>query len=129
MSGRKNVLLILALSPGSALACGNGSALDPALFFLIVALSLIVVPAFLVPFAGLMALRPKLCETHSAAFLGYAIAGVMLVVTGIVWDLPTGPTISLLVFAVLAIIAPSVYYFWVAYRWADKWSKAEEGPQ
>lgn len=118
MSRRIFVLQILVLSPTSAFACCPEGEIDPVAFIVIVALCVLMAPAFLIPFAGILALRPELSTNRLAVFAAYMIFGITVVVAGLLWDLPSGPAILLLVLAVVAITAPSVYYFVVAYRTA-----------
>ena len=122
MRFRYYVLLILLLNPASALAARAPNS-DVVTLLMLVSLCVLLTPAFLVPFAGVLTLQPELSKTRPVVFAAYAIFGTALFLASILSPVTTLPATSLLALAVLTITAPSFYYFFVAYRTARERSE------
>lgn len=113
---RRVILLFTAITflPVCANACGGGT--DIVGLSVLVALTLLSVPAFIIPAAGILSLPLQFRGFFGAAFLAYAVILVAVVVLEIRLrpnDVITA--INVLVFAAM-LIAPSVHYGVAAYR-------------
>lgn len=124
MSKRVSILSFLFLYPGSAVACSGGGGMGIVAFFVVLLISILLLPTFLIPVAGLLAIRPAATVNVAPALMGYAAFGLAAVMTGAHWEGQAGPAIALLLVAVTVVTTPSIYYFLVAYRAAK--ASAEE---
>lgn len=102
------------LFPGAAYACGGGPDFAASLF--LASLFLLMLPAYLMPLAGIFAIGAPARRTYATLFFGYAAVCVGAAASGILLDL-THDEASILTFLGTAMLAaPSMHYIVCAVR-------------
>lgn len=115
MRGLKNGIVVGVLCPAAAEACGGGGT-DVAGLLLVTALFLLMIPAFLIPLAGLFVVRPHSKRSYARIFFGYAVVGMGAAASSILFDLnPDEASLMILLCAIL-LVTPSVHYLLGAAR-------------
>ncbi len=115
MTKRILLSLLALLAPGAAFACGGNNP-DFLGFLMIAVLVFLILPAFLIPFAGIVSATGRVPKGTIVIFLIYA--GVAATIPFLLLEPSTEDRIAIsgFVACVACVVAPSLHYLVTAIR-------------
>lgn len=118
MRPRRRLTVLTLLGPATANACGGGP--DTVGIAILVALFVLMAPAFLIPLAGILALRPTRPNTYARLFAIYGCVGVGAAVSDVLTQPPEYVTVALIMLCAAFLLAPSIHYLLVSTRFLNR---------